>query len=288
MPHLPAVLRRAGAFLRRHKHAEETAAEAVSLDLLWTALRALGLFGAGVASAAIFAPGLIDLSNNNGARAAVAISAPGVQAVEAKATEGLDFRDSLYPTFRRTAADHHRAFGGYVFLHPDQNGAAQARYFLAYANPKPGDLQPVVDSETGSPAAAARATYAALHELALHHYRPLLYASSSYLGGLVAADPRIRAFRVWQAEYGPILHHVAGTTVVAWQFTDHAAAHGFSIDGSYLLVRRVVQLEIPLPPRKHVRKHVRKAAVKRRPIPAPELISENGAGQKHLNLPGRR
>jgi GH25 family lysozyme M1 (1,4-beta-N-acetylmuramidase) len=244
---LMKALRRVGALLRRHKHAEEAAAEAVGLNIVWTVLRAAGLFGAGIASAAVLAPDLVDLSNNNGPGAASAISAPGVRAVEAKGTEGLAFHDRDYPIFRVSAAKHRRAFGGYMFLHPDESGAAQVIYFLAYAKPRPGDIEPVVDSETGSPSAAAPATYAALHELTLRGYRPILYASSSYLAGLVSADPRISRYRAWQAEYGPVLHHVAGVTTIAWQFTDRAHVLGLSVDGSHLLVRSIVQLEIPKP-----------------------------------------
>jgi hypothetical protein len=243
-------------FLTAHKRLLKTVGEAITIELLWTVLRAAGIFGAGVAAAATIGPGLIDLSNNNGGSAAVAIAAPGVQAVESKATEGLRFRDPFYPSFRAAAAKHHRAFGGYVFLHPDLSGTAQADYFLAYAQPRRGDLEPVVDSETGSPYAAARATYAALHELERHGYRPLLYASSSYLGQLVRTDPRLKGFRVWQAEYGPTLHFVAGVHVVAWQFTDRARVAGFSIDGSHLLVRSVRQLEW-------------KPKARRKPRPAP-------------------
>lgn len=231
-----------GAFLRRHRRAEEDVVIGAGMSL---SRRLVGRFlGAGIAAAAIAAPAMIDLSNNNGPGAAVAISAAGVQAVEAKATEGLTFRDRDYPGFRAAAARAHRPFGAYLFLHPYLNGAAQADYFLAWAQPHPGDLQPVVDSEMGSPAAAAPATYAALHRLTLKGYRPLLYASTSYLAGLVAADHRLAAYRVWDAEYGPTLHRVAGTTVIAWQYTDRAAVAGHSLDGSRLLVP-VASLMIP-------------------------------------------
>jgi len=265
------ALRWAGRWLRTHKRGEEEAALVV--DVTWIALR-IGLasvLGAGVASAAVLGPGLIDLSNNNGFRAAAAIAAPGVTAVEAKATEGLAFRDHVYPTFRAAAARHHHAFGGYLFLHPYESGAAQADYFLAYAKPRPGDIQPVVDSETGSPAAAARATYAALRELERRGYQPLLYASSSYLGELMRTDPRLKRFRVWQAEYGPRLHLVAGVRVVAWQFTDRARVDGFSIDGSHLLVRSVRTIEWkPAKPKRHVRpKPVKLECGIQRPGPAP-------------------
>lgn len=235
------------SFLKRHRKAEERIGGIVALEAAKTVAKRAGIFGAGVAMAAVIGPNMVDLSNNNGAGAARAIAAPGVQAVEAKATEGLGFRDGDYPVFRAEAARRHRPFGGYLFLHPDLSGAAQADFFLAYAKPRPGDLEPVVDSETGSPSSAARATYAALAELQRHGFRPILYASSYYVGVLVATDRRIAAFPVWDAEYGPTLHTVAGVRYVAWQFTDRANVGGFSLDGSHLLVRSVTSLEIPKP-----------------------------------------
>lgn len=255
-----------GAFLRRHRKAEAELAESAGIAIGW---RIAGrVLGAGIAAAAIAAPAMIDLSNNNGGGAAVAISAPGVQAVEAKATEGLSFRDSFYPGFRASASSAHRPFGGYLFLHPYLGGAAQADYFLAWARPRPGDLEPVVDSEMGSPYSAARSTYAALHELELRGYRPLLYASSSYVSALVSADHRIARFRVWQAEYGPTLHRVPGTTVVAWQFTDRAIVKGHALDGSRLLVG-VKSLEIPRP-----------VAPKPAPRPTPKPAPKPTPGRK--------
>lgn len=49
------ILRRVGAYMRRHKHAEEATIEAAGLDLLWTILRRVGIFGAGIAAAATLA-----------------------------------------------------------------------------------------------------------------------------------------------------------------------------------------------------------------------------------------
>lgn len=229
------------AFIRKHKKGEERVAIAISIEVVYRLLA--GVLGASVASAAIIATGMIDLSNNNGARAAAAIATPGVQAVEAKATEGLGFRDSVYPTFRAAAAKYHRAFGGYLFLHYNESGKAQADYFLAYAKPKPGDLQPVVDTETGSPCSAAPATYAALHELELKGFHPIMYTSAYWLSQLAHCAPELERFRVWEAEYGPVLNQVAGFHDIAWQFTDRASESGFSVDGSHLMVRSVAQLE---------------------------------------------
>ncbi len=48
------MLRRAVAFLKRHKKEEEGAAVTLGVEILWTVLRRLGIFGAGVAAAAVF------------------------------------------------------------------------------------------------------------------------------------------------------------------------------------------------------------------------------------------
>ena len=199
-------------------------------------------------------PRLVDLSNNNGLVAGRAIiQAPGVAAVYAKATEGLTFKDGLYPKFRQTAKAHERVFGGYLFLHPDQDGAAQAEAFLAYAKPKPGDLEPVVDSETGYPGSrAAQTTSEALDRLEKAGYRPILYGSTSYLTGLLRAVPELRRFRVWQAEYGSVLHRIPGLNAVAWQFTDRdiVCKGRLRVDGSRILARDLAALVITKPARK--------------------------------------
>lgn len=232
------------AFLRRHKKAELALGEAAATTAGFTVLKRFLV--AGVAAAAVAVPAMIDLSNNNGPGAVAAISSPGVHLVEAKATEGLGFHDYLYPTFRTAATKYHKAFGGYMFLHPDASGAAQADYFLAYAQPHRGDIQPVVDSEMGTACASAPATLAALHELVAKGYHPILYSNTYWLGQLATCAPALKAFPVWQAEYGPTLHRVAGFHVIAWQYTDAANVNGAHVDGSQLFVS-VTSLEIAPP-----------------------------------------
>lgn len=191
---------------------------------------------------------LIDLSNNNGPEAAAAIGQPGVQAVYAKATEGLGFKDADYPVFRVAAKKAKRLFGGYLFLHPDESGEEQAAAFLAYAAPKPGDLQPVVDSETGpADQATAKTTFEALYGLEKAGYRPILYGSAYYLAGLYRAVPALRGYRAWEADYG--LHRVRLfiPSVVLWQFTDRdiLCKGRLRVDGSEILVRDLSSLVIP-------------------------------------------
>lgn len=235
-------LSRVVGFFRRHKKGEEAVAIGVTI---WSVERVIAaVVGAGIASAAIVGANMIDLSNNNGAAAASAIAAPRVQLVEAKATEGLAFHDPDYPTFRTAARDHHKAFGGYLFLHPGESGKAQADYFLAYAKPHRGDVQPVVDSEIGSPCAAAPTTVAALQELVRKGFDPILYSNTYWLGQFAQCAPALKRYRMWEAEYGPTLTLIPGFHVVSWQFTDRAQVNGLAVDGSQLLVRSAASLEI--------------------------------------------
>lgn len=57
-----------------------------------------------------------------------------------KASEGLDFHDPAYPRNILEAGKLGIVRGSYHVLHPDLSGAAQADYYLAYADPAPGEL----------------------------------------------------------------------------------------------------------------------------------------------------
>jgi GH25 family lysozyme M1 (1,4-beta-N-acetylmuramidase) len=66
-----------------------------------------------------------------------------------KATEGTSLRDSNYPRRREEARKAGLPFGAYHFARADKGDArAEARFFLDYAKPKPGDLRPALDLET--------------------------------------------------------------------------------------------------------------------------------------------
>lgn len=66
-----------------------------------------------------------------------------------KATEGTAVKDARYHDRRREAAASGLPFGAYHFARADRGDAvAEARFFLSYAAPKPGDLRPCLDLET--------------------------------------------------------------------------------------------------------------------------------------------
>lgn len=66
-----------------------------------------------------------------------------------KATEGDTLRDSNYPRRRAESAQAGLPFGAYHFARADVGDARrEARFFLDYATPEPGDLRPALDLET--------------------------------------------------------------------------------------------------------------------------------------------
>lgn len=192
---------------------------------------------------------VLDVSNVNpidGRRLAIASPA----ALIAKASEGDNFRDALYERHRRLASQQRTVFGSYHFLRVASTGD-EADFYLGFAAPRPGDLQPVVDAEdlSAGPEALARRAYDCLAALERRGYRPLLYASSSVWLQLIRFEPGLRRFRVWEADYpGRFtrwlprlaafrvrLRH--GVSVTLWQFTDAYQVDGHGYDASLLLCK---------------------------------------------------
>jgi GH25 family lysozyme M1 (1,4-beta-N-acetylmuramidase) len=192
----------------------------------------------------------IDVSNVNPASERV-VRDSGSVALICKATEGDSFRDKTLPAHRKIAKTVGIPFGSYVFLHARSAGDEAAAY-LAYAKPKRGDIQPVIDAEGGGLDGASMGDMAArvdacARELETHGYRPILYASSSFWTQLVAERPTLRRLRVWEAQYPGLFSRWLprfaklrirlgrGATVVLWQWTDRDSVDGHGYDDSLLL-----------------------------------------------------
>lgn len=165
-------------------------------------------------------PLVLDVSNNRTIDTPT-LKRSGAVALIAKATEGVSFVDATYPEHRRIAHGIGVPFGGYLYLHADSPGD-QAAYFVQHAAPRKGDLQPVVDAETGMPRPEGKRAFACLRELEQHGYRPLLYSSQSYLRAMIRDEPALTRYRIWEAAVTrwPWRPHVGmGATVVLWQYT---------------------------------------------------------------------
>ena len=89
-----------------------------------------------------------DLSHHNQDPALVKARDAGLGFVYHKATEGSTVRDPEYPARRSAARKARVPFGAYHFASPDHDDAVQeARAFIEYADPRPGDLVPALDME---------------------------------------------------------------------------------------------------------------------------------------------
>lgn len=104
----------------------------------------------------------------------------GVKWLYHKATEGTTFQDELYRTRRRQAKDAQLPFGAYHFAHPNKGDAKEeARYFLKFADPRPGDLRPALDLEVTEgmslPELRSWARSFILEVQRLVHVKPIVY-----------------------------------------------------------------------------------------------------------------
>src|SRR3954454_3336620 len=157
---------------------------------------ALAVFAAALAlvpaAGAQTAPQGIDVSHWQGQIGWLQVGAAGFDFAFAKATEGTTYTDPPYGTNRSGAAAAGMRFGAYHFARPTAgsdaaavaSGIAQADYFVATAQPRRGDLLPVLDLEKNGGLSVTRLvlwTKAYLdHVYARPGLRPLVYASPSF------------------------------------------------------------------------------------------------------------
>ena len=143
----------------------------VALAALVLALAAF----AGDARAASYAKG-IDVSNWQGTIDWLQVGDAGYTFAFAKATEGTGFTDVTYPLNRGAVRAPGIRLGAYHFARPAGSGdaaiaasaIAQADHFVDVAQPRAGDLPPVLDLETNgglAPAPLAQWTQAWLQEV---------------------------------------------------------------------------------------------------------------------------
>ena len=100
---------------------------------------------------------VLDVSNNNTIGTTM-LRRSGAVALIAKATQGTVYRDPTYSAHRAVAKAVGVPFGGYTYLMPNSAGN-EAQWFLDFAQPHRGDLQPVVDVGQGCYSAPARCLY---------------------------------------------------------------------------------------------------------------------------------
>lgn len=97
----------------------------------------------------------IDVSHWQGNIAWGKVAGAGYKFAFAKATDGVSYNDPTYRQNRYGATHHGIHFGAYHFAEPGgwtwsgiaANATKQARHFVSFADPRPGNLRPVLDLE---------------------------------------------------------------------------------------------------------------------------------------------
>lgn len=90
----------------------------------------------------------IDVSHHNGRINYAAVAADSVDFVIIKATEGVNFRDSMMVSNMRGARAAGLQTGFYHFFRFDRGGVRQGRHFLGTVDTLPSDFPLVIDFET--------------------------------------------------------------------------------------------------------------------------------------------
>jgi lysozyme len=89
----------------------------------------------------------VDTSHHNAAVNWTTLHDNGVRFVFVKATDGKDYLDPAFADNFRAAREAGLLRGAYHFYETDDDGVAQAQWFIRNVDLQPGDLPPVVDIE---------------------------------------------------------------------------------------------------------------------------------------------
>jgi GH25 family lysozyme M1 (1,4-beta-N-acetylmuramidase) len=213
----------------------------------------------------------IDVSHYNGTIDWSRVAAAGYRFAFAKATEGSFLNDAPYATYRAGAAAMRMKFGAYHFARPggtttpeiEVSAVAQADHFLQVAQPRAGDLFPVLDLEaTGSLSPSQlsiwawswlRETQAKLHVKAIIYASPHFWETAlSNTSAFAAAGYRM----LWVAHYtsapAPTVpaQNWGGYGWTFWQWADCGAVPGITgcVDKDRFNGTSFAAVTIPAPP----------------------------------------
>lgn len=181
----------------------------------------------------------VDTSHHNAAVNWTTLQANGVRFAFIKATDGKDYLDPAFADTFRAAREAGVVRGAYHFYETDDDGAAQAEWFIRNVDLQPGDLPPVVDIEriTGPVDGDLDTQFQTfLSTLQAHYGQPaIIYTGPNFW------DHSMRAHfpdhPLWVAQYGvsaPTLPD-GWSAWTFWQYTETWQPPGTvaPIDGSY-------------------------------------------------------
>lgn len=185
----------------------------------------------------------IDVSGHQPTISWAAVRDAGITFGWVKATEGTDFVDAAYERHRREARRAGIPLGAYHFARPDSNVSkldpiAEADDFLEVAEPREGDLLPVLDLETPglSPSRMARWAKAWLGRVEeAIGAPPMLYTYPSFWTDRMADSKAFGRYPLWLASYGrndgrvyPVRTVGGWDSIAVHQYTSEGRIEGFS------------------------------------------------------------
>jgi len=176
---------------------------------------------------------VIDLSHYNPVTSFTQVKQGGIVGVIHKATEGTGWSDPTYASRKPEALAAGLLWGAYHFG-VNEDGAAQANYFLSVVKPGPNDLLALDFEENPS----SQMTIAQAEQFVTEVYNqtgryPGFY-SDALAGNMLGNTPSavLANCWFWRAEYGGAAPSVPSTwpTWTMWQYTESGTVPG--IQGS--------------------------------------------------------
>jgi lysozyme len=168
-----------------------------------------------------------------------AVKEAGIEFGFVKATEGTGYVNPTYERHRKGARRHGIPIGAYHFARPDSDDGplAEADHFLDVAEPREGDLLPVLDLEVPGlpPRELARWARKWLRRVEKRIGEPpILYTYTSYWVSTVGNNRGFRRYPLWLANYGkndgkvyPVRTVGGWPSIAVHQFTSEGRIPGY-------------------------------------------------------------
>jgi lysozyme len=147
----------------------------------------------------------IDVSHHNSSIDWSTLKSSRVDFIFIKATDGLNYLDPTFTANFKAAKDAGIVRGAYHFYESNDDGVAQAEWFIKNAQLEKGDLRPVVDIESlkaGTPDGDLHRNFKAFLARIEAHYgcTPIIYTGTRFWEHSMREHFPGRA--LWVAEYG--------------------------------------------------------------------------------------
>jgi lysozyme len=176
---------------------------------------------------------VIDLSHYNPVTSFTQVQQGGILGVIHKATEGTGWSDPTYASRKPEALAAGLLWGAYHFG-VNEDGAAQANYFLSIVKPGPNDLLALDFEENSSSQMTITQAEQFVTEVYNQTGRYPGFYSDALAGNMLGStqNPVLANCWFWRAEYGGSSPSVPATwpTWTMWQYTESGTVPG--IQGS--------------------------------------------------------